>query len=55
MNENNFEFLDNIRADDLVTADDKELEAKLAEADAQYQFLCDRYGDDDKMRPLILD
>ena len=55
MTDNDFDFLDNIRADDLVTANDKELDAKLAEADAQYKDLCDRYGEDDSMRPLVLD
>lgn len=34
MTDNDFDFLDNIREDDLVTANDKELEAKLAETDA---------------------
>ncbi len=56
MIENDFEFLDNINESDLVTDNDKELEVKAeAEAKAQYKELCDRYGEDDRLRPLILD
>ena len=53
MNENDFEFLTDVKDADIVALTEQELNQKLA--DAQYKELCDRYGEDDRYRPLILD
>lgn len=53
MNENNFEFLDDVNDADLVAMSEEELNKKLA--NNQYQELIDRYWEDDSCRPLILD